>query len=93
MQNAEPWPDAGTVAAFPGILHSAFCLLHSRGGLGVVWYWSGGGLTWLAQGSYITRLTKLAMWLRVRSCASGIDGGGTVNARRVPDVDCVKCWN
>ena len=75
------------------ILHSAFCLLHSRGGLGVVWYWSGGGLTWVAQGFDIARLTKLAMWLCVRSCASGIDGEGTANARRVPDVDRVSYWS
>jgi len=29
MQNAECWPDAGTVVAFPGILHSSFFILHS----------------------------------------------------------------
>ena len=104
MQNAEYLPDAGTGAAFPGILHSSFCLLHSRGGLGVVWYWSGGSLTWLEQTSAIVILTRLAMWLcvhppqcccggRVRLSAPGIDGAGPVQARRVPDVDCVKYWN
>jgi len=29
MKNAECWPDAGTVVAFSGILHSAFFILHS----------------------------------------------------------------
>jgi len=35
----------------------------SGGGLGLVWYWSGGGLTWIAQGFDIQRLTALAIWL------------------------------
>ena len=29
MKNEECWPDAGTAVAFPGILHSSFCILHS----------------------------------------------------------------
>ena len=36
MQKAESWPDAGTAAAFAGILPSAF-MGRSGGGLGMVW--------------------------------------------------------
>ena len=61
----------------------------SGGGMGVVWGWCGGGLTWVAQGSYIRRLMKLAMWLGVPLSAPCRDGGGTVWAWRVPDV-CVR---
>ena len=56
----------------------AFCLLHSWGGPGAVWGWSGGGLTWVAQGSDIRRFAKLAMWLWVRLSAPCRDGEGTV---------------
>jgi hypothetical protein len=47
----------------------------------------------VTQGLDIERLTKLAMWLWVRVSAPCIDGGGTANARRVPDVDRVRFWN
>jgi hypothetical protein len=62
-------------------------------GLGLVRYWSGGGLTWIAQSSDIKRLTKLAIWLWVRLPAPCIDGAAPAHARRVPDVDYVKYWN
>jgi hypothetical protein len=51
----------------------------------MVWGWYGGGLTWVAQSSDISRLTKLAIWLGVRLSAPCRDGGGTVWARQVPD--------
>jgi hypothetical protein len=65
----------------------------NRGGPEAVWHWSGGGLTWVAQGSYIERLTTLAMWLGERLCAPCIGGEGTAHPRRVPDVGCVRHWN
>jgi len=33
------------------------------------------------------------MWPWLRVCARCVDGGRTANARRVPDVDCVRHWN
>jgi len=63
------------------------------GGLGAVWCWSGGGLTWVAQSTDIQPLTRLVYWLWVRLSGACIDGVGTANARRVPDVDCVRYWN
>jgi len=65
----------------------------SGAGLGVVWGQSGGGPMWIAQGSDIQRLTKLSMWFWVRLSARCIDGEAPANARRVPDVDCVRYWN
>ena len=56
------------------------------------WWWSGGGLTWIAQSRYSTPLTKLAIALSVRLPALCKDGAGTANARRVPEGDCVSPW-
>jgi hypothetical protein len=61
MQNAEYRTAAGHGMPFSAILHSSFCFLHSWGGPGAVWYWSGGGLTLIAQSSDIERLTMLAI--------------------------------
>ena len=47
----------------------------------------------IAQCPDIKWLTTLAIWLWVGLSARCIDGGGTAQARRVPDVDCVKYWN
>jgi hypothetical protein len=58
----------------------AFCLLHSWGGPGAVWGWSGGGLTWVEQSSDIKLLTKLAMWLWMRSSAPCMGGAAPVHA-------------
>ena len=68
MKNAEcrmqnPGQTRALGRRFLAFLHSSFCLLHSRSGLLLVWYWSGGVLTWILQESYIVRLTTLAIWL------------------------------
>jgi hypothetical protein len=61
--------------------------------LGLVWCWSGGGLTWVAQESDIPQLTRLKRSLSVRLSVPGGDNAGTAGARGVPDVDCVRHWN
>jgi hypothetical protein len=84
MQKAECKTFALRGPSGPAFGHSAFFILPSA------FKWrSGGGLMLIAQSSDIQQLTKLAVWLEVRLSARGIDGGGTANAWRVPDVDRV----
>jgi len=47
----------------------------------------------IAKGSDIKRPTRLAIRLPVHLFARCLDGVGTVQARRGPDVDCVRYWN
>ena len=50
-------------------------------GLGVLWRWSGGGLTLIAQGPYIQRLMKLSMWRCERQSAACIVGAARAGPR------------
>ena len=87
--------------ALPGL--ASFCILPSAfpvwyyrtwsgDGQGAVWYWSGGGLTWIVQGYDIKRLTRLALWLWVLLAARCIDGEGTGQARRAPVATHATNW-
>ena len=50
-------------------------------GLGVLWRWSGGGLTLIAQSLYTQRLTNIATWLCGRLSAACIAGPAPASLR------------
>jgi hypothetical protein len=88
---------AFSVNSEPRHLHDACTNLQTTCLTGValaaVWYWSGGGLTWIAQRSDIKRLTQLAARLWVRLSAPCMDGVAPVQSRRVPDIVRVNYWH
>ena len=65
-------------------IHSACFLLYSRGGPVLVWGRSGGGLTWIAQGYGVERLTRLARQRWVRLSARCIDDAAPAQPRCRP---------